>query len=282
EGVTSDTGNITFYAGNDINVGYVETDGNVVMTADSNITISSGTVISNGGSVDLTANSGSIYAIGPGPHIKALLTSYLTAPYGVVGTISGYPSAGYGPINVDIGGNLVITAGGASLPLVDGSVTAWNGGAFWPVSSNITGTVLGSTVYTGAYPGDPSANIVLIPATSGFPGSLTFNPPGYVFFNTTEIWPNLPPPGGGEQFLRLLLSFWPTPETLALFRVLFMDLATHSGMVFFYHPLTPTESGAFESLALSEDMYEFIEGVLRLRGEEFFSWFEEEFKKKKQ
>ncbi|MFN7171111.1 MAG: hypothetical protein ACK4NT_07765, partial [Candidatus Omnitrophota bacterium] len=100
EGVTSDTGNITFYAGNDINVGYVETDGNVVMTADSNITISSGTVISNGGSVDLTANSGSIYAIGPGPHIKALLTSYLTAPYGVVGTISGYPSAGYGPINV--------------------------------------------------------------------------------------------------------------------------------------------------------------------------------------
>ncbi|MCM8766297.1 MAG: hypothetical protein NC920_05640, partial [Candidatus Omnitrophica bacterium] len=251
-------------------------------TTSGDVTILTGTVTSTTGSVDITSDLGSIYATGSGPHIVALLTSYLTAPNGVVGTISDYPSSGYGPVNVNISGNLVITAGGSSLPLVDGSVTPWNGGAYWPVSSNITGTVSGSTTYTGAYPGDPSANIVLVPATSGFPASLTFNPPGYVFFNSTEIWPDLPLPGGGEQYLRLLF-LWPSQEVLALFRILYSDITTGAGTgaIFFYHPVTPTDSGAFDQLALSENMYEFIEGVLRLRGEEFFSWFEEEFKKKK-
>lgn len=268
------TGLANILAHGDSTLGTITTGGNFVFrTTAGNVTITSGTVTSNLGAVDITSDLGSIYAIGPGPHIVALLTSYLTAPYGVVGTISGYPSAGYGPVNVNIGGNLVITAGGSALPLVDGSITPW-AGTFWPVSSNIIGIVSGSTTYTGA-------NIVLIPATSGFPGALIFNPPGYVFFNTTEIWPDLPLPIGAERFHRLLVN-WPVQELLALFRVLVMDLATHSGTVFFYHPVTPFDSSAFEGFQLTEDMYEFIEGRLNLKEGEFFSWFEEEFKKRKQ
>jgi hypothetical protein len=118
------------------------------------------------------------------------------------------------------------------------------------------------------------------PAISFFPASLIFNPPGYVFFNGVEIWPKLPAPEGAERFHHLLAN-WPIPEVLARFRVLVTDLANHNGVVYFYHPLTPTNTDAFEGFELTPDMYEFIEGKLKLREGEFFSWFEEEFKKKK-
>ncbi len=82
------------------------------------------------------------------------------------------------------------------------------------------------------------------------------------------------------QLLNLLSQrfHWASQELLALFRVLPMDAS--GSMVFFYHPIITTGSSAFETFVLTEDMYEFIDGQLKLKGEEFFSWFEEELKKK--
>ncbi len=74
-----------------------------------------------------------------------------------MGTITDYPHAGNGPIDVNISaGNLEITAGeiAADIP-VDGSVTVWNGGAYIGVSSNLTGSVSGS--------------VLVKPSTSSFP-----------------------------------------------------------------------------------------------------------------
>jgi len=194
-----------------------------------------------------------------------------------VGTISAYPSSGYGPIDVDVVGNLFITAGGVLLlPLVDGSVTAW-AGHFWPVSSNITGTVSGSMTYTGT-------NIVIKPATSSFPPALIFNPPGYVFFNSTEIWPDLP--SFSSTVYAMLVSACKMKlrifyENTDPYRFVSVDKATPLG-VYAYHPLTPTDSSAFEDIVLDVGAYEFIENNINLKKTlPFYFGGEEEKKKKK-
>jgi hypothetical protein len=242
------------------------------------ITIDDVSVESTSGDVDLTSTLGSIYAIGPATHIIAAGDSSLIAYLGVVGTIAGDPLAGYGPVNVDITGNLTIIAGGVGTALVNGSITPW-AGTYWPVSSNIAGIVEGSTTYTGAYAGDPAANIVIIPADSSFPGALVFDPPGYVFFNTTEIWPHLPLPNSIDYLTgRAIL---PIQEILAISRMSTVNLPFNNNTIYGYHPVTPFDVSAFEGYTMSEDMYEFIEGQLQLKEGNFFSWFEEEMKKKK-
>ncbi|MEM7816573.1 MAG: hypothetical protein QXZ20_01525, partial [Candidatus Aenigmatarchaeota archaeon] len=249
------------------------------------ITILSGIVTSNFGSVSINSDLGSIYAFGSGLHIVAQ-DAVLSAPNGVVGTILNYPNPGYGPINVDIAKTLTIIAGKASLPLVDGSITVYNSGSFWPVSANIVGTVGGSTVYTGKYPGDPNANIVIQPATSLFPLALIFNPAGYVFFNGIEIWPNLPKPTTGisQDMLNQLNSATGLRslyyEILASFRLISIDMATP--LFFAYHPLTPTDFTAFDGIVLDIGAYEFIENNLNIRDRSrLYPFYEEDEQKKK-
>ena len=264
------TGLATITANGSSILGSITTEGDFNFdTSSGDVTILSGTVTSNSGGVDIQSDLGSIYADGSGPHIVALLTSSLIAPNGVVGTVSD-------PIDVNItAGDLEITAGGIvddPLFLVDGSITAWNNGDFWGVSSNITGTVSGS--------------IIVNPATSLFPPDLDFDPQGYVLFNDTEIWPDLVQPVPytmSPEILAQLLSLlgphfdWPAQEILNLFRIYPMD-ASGAVSVYFYHPIVSADSSAFEGFQLSEEMYEFIEGQLKLKEGDFFSWLEEELK----
>ena len=70
---------------------------------------------------------------------------------------------------------------------------------------------------------------------------------------------------------------WPIQEILNLFRIYPMD-ASGAGSVYFYHPIVSADSSAFEGFQLSEEMYEFIEGQLKLKEGDFFSWLEEELK----
>ncbi|MCM8784389.1 MAG: hypothetical protein NC818_06440, partial [Candidatus Omnitrophica bacterium] len=77
---------------------------------------------------------------------------------------------------------------------------------------------------------------------------------------------------------------WPVQEIIGTdtgTRVYAMDPQIKPIPVYFYHPVTPTDAGAFQGLALTADMYEFIENSIRARGQEFFPWLEEEFKKRK-
>ncbi|MGE4357345.1 MAG: MBG domain-containing protein [Candidatus Omnitrophota bacterium] len=77
---------------------------------------------------------------------------------------------------------------------------------------------------------------------------------------------------------------WPVQEIIGTdtgTRVYAMDPQIRPIPVYFYHPVTPTDTGAFEGLALTADMYEFIENNIRARGESFFPWLEEEFKKRR-
>ena len=233
------------------------------------VTILSGTVTSNLGGVNIQSDLGSICADGAGPHIKALTTSYLIAPNGVVGTIDE-------PINVDItSGDLEITAGGIdNTTLVDGSITAWNNDTDWGVSSNIIGTVFGDVIVN---PAD---------ATS-FPPDLDFDPQGYVLFNDVEIWPDLVQPVQSaispEVLAQLLVLLgtrfdWPAQSMLGFFRVYPMDISG-AASVYYYHPLVSSDYSAFEGFQLTEDMYEFIEGQLEIKEGEFSSWLEAEFNK---
>lgn len=196
----------------------------------------------------------------------------LRALNGVVGTVDS-------PINVDIAGNLTVEAKGKGDTLMDGSITPWSG-TLEPVSSNIEGVVAGTTTYTGSFAGDPDANIVIEPADSSFPPTLDFDPPGYVFFNNTEIWPKLPLLQNIDYTTPN--SNWPTPEILSQFKVLTMVRSINSGVIYGYHPVTPIDSSAFEEYEISTDMYEFIEGKIKIREGEFFSWFEEEMEEEKE
>jgi len=74
---------------------------------------------------------------------------------------------------------------------------------------------------------------------------------------------------------------WPVPEVIDIYKAYPMDLLVRPVPVYFYHPLTTTDAAAFEDFQLTEDMYDFIAGKLQLKQLEFFSWFEEELKRKK-
>jgi len=222
----------------------VNSSGDVYLTVNLDLTLGS----VSGDNVYLTANSGSIFASDFGPHIRAL-NANLNAPIGVVGTIAN-------PINLSIGGNLALTAGSSLPPLVDGSVTVWNGGVYWPVSSNLIGV---------------SGTINIIPATSLFPTILSFNPSGYVFFNAIELWPNLPPPSGMTQFMLSQLNTRTIRGTLYYeilnnFRLTSVDVATP--LFYAYHPLTPLDTSSFDGINLDTGAYDFIDGILNIKEEE--------------
>ena len=63
-----------------------------------------------------------------------------------------------------------------------------------------------------------------------------------------------------------------------------IDMMTSDGLcrsVFFYHPLTPTDMGAFDEFILEEGAYEFINGRINILGHDALLPVLEEIKKKK-
>ncbi len=78
---------------------------------------------------------------------------------------------------------------------------------------------------------------------------------------------------------------WPVQEVIGTDTgtlVYAMDPQVRPIPVYLYHPIVTTDSGAFDNMGLTADMYEFIDGNLESSRDTGFSpWFEEEFKKKK-
>ncbi len=77
---------------------------------------------------------------------------------------------------------------------------------------------------------------------------------------------------------------WPVQEIIGTdsgTRVYAMDPQVRPIPVYFYRPVVTTDAAAFDKFSLTADMYEFIEQNIRGRGEGFFPWLEEEFKKKR-
>ncbi|MFA4854449.1 MAG: hypothetical protein WC616_03765 [Candidatus Omnitrophota bacterium] len=111
-----------------------------------------GTVKSTGSGADITADTGSIFALGAGPHLITNADTFLSVPNGTITVIGSH-------LNVTLNsGFLVLNIGGAV------------GG----VSGRLDGSV-------------PSlSNILFIP--SSFPSPLY--PPGRVYFNGIFIWPS--------------------------------------------------------------------------------------------
>jgi hypothetical protein len=52
-------------------------------------------------------------------------------------------------------------------------------------------------------------------------------------------------------------------------------------MIYFYHPLTPSDESAFEQFNLGEDAYQFIDGELNIVGHDGLLPMLEDIKKKK-
>ncbi|MFH1854688.1 MAG: hypothetical protein ABH815_05190, partial [Candidatus Omnitrophota bacterium] len=76
---------------------------------------------------------------------------------------------------------------------------------------------------------------------------------------------------------------WPVLELLGplgSFKAYPMDPLVIPVPVYFYHPVTPADFSAFDGIKLTDDMYNFIEDKLQMKGTGFFGWFEEEFKKR--
>jgi hypothetical protein len=92
------------------------------------------------------------------------------------------------------------------------------------------------------------------------------NPPGYIFLNAIEIWPNLVQMTQemlnqlASELARILRAYY---EILNPSRVVSVDQTTP--YLYAYHPLTPTDLTAFDNIALDIGAYDFIDGNLELK-----------------
>ncbi|NLE64519.1 MAG: filamentous hemagglutinin N-terminal domain-containing protein [Elusimicrobia bacterium] len=192
-----------------------------------------GTTTSINGGVCFIADNGDIYGISPGPHIVAKTASCLICQNGTVG-------GNGGPVDVNIGGPLVIDIGGSE------------GGN----SGVLTGTV-----------NDPATGDIPRIDPAQYPSPLY--PPGRIYYNGVLIWPPSPT---NTLFVTLSSSglikrfLYPHSEQLAGVQVNPMDpisSADLAGSVYFYHPLSEVESGAYDDgFQLEEGAYDFIDGVI--------------------
>ncbi|MFH1442209.1 MAG: hypothetical protein ABIH18_09260, partial [Candidatus Omnitrophota bacterium] len=178
-----------------------------------------------------------------GYHIIAKDDSLIYAPKGTIGLVT--------PLNVSIKGNLVLDIGGA---------VGLNSG-------RLTGTI-----------NSPVGEPVFLP--SSFPDPLC--PPGNVYWNGLRIWPS-PTAFMNAQALSGLLSRFSLPNTMQLanYRINSFD-SPLAGNVYFYHPLTPTDMRAFDSVfVIEEGAYQFIDGNLDIFGHDGLLPMLEDLKKKK-
>ncbi len=236
-----------------------------------------------------------------GPNVIAGGYSYLSAPKGTIGVgAKNNPAVGLfdNPLKVNV---QVLTENLA------GNNSALPGGGISPAGLTIKvggGTGLYDNGINGPLPVSAFIEGLVRPGTTSINGDnpspeldLSIVPPGYIFYNDTDsaygkdcpgcsvplygppatnkgplqIWPEIPFDLSG---IFGQLSIDPRIRNIynPNFRTVFIDRQTPTG-TYFYHPLTPSDSTAFDGIALSAGAYDFIDGVLGLKGDNNFSPF---------
>ncbi len=205
-----------------------------------------GTVTSNLSGVGLTADNGSIYAFGSGPHLVANGDSFINAPNGAITPFGS-------PLNVYVAGDLFLNIANLAITFPTRLVYG-----------NLTGTII-------------SANGIPLIFPLSFPSSL--NPPGFVYFNGIQIWP----PTSNAMFQQLAQSTARSFEHgyfefLQSYRMISFDQTAPN--FYAYHPLAPIDSSAFDALSLDTGFYEFLNDNINLKKTLGPYFGEEEAKKK--
>ncbi|MFH1768688.1 MAG: hypothetical protein ABH858_05985, partial [Candidatus Omnitrophota bacterium] len=220
--VTAD-GLIAILAHDSSSVTHMEADDSVTARLTSgDLTILTGTIVSNNAGVNLIMDNGSILAVGAGPHIISATDSLIELTGGTI-AITG------SALKVDITGRLFLDLAGAAV--VDG------------VIGYITGTITGGPSFVNtSYPSP------LIPA-------------GKLYFNGAVNWPPVATTEyslASDSFT--VTTFAQNSVVTVYFYTI--NSFNPSSAVFFYHPLTSVDYSAFDDIILDADAYEFIEGRL--------------------
>ncbi|RKY42550.1 MAG: hypothetical protein DRP80_06655, partial [Candidatus Omnitrophota bacterium] len=191
----------------------------------------------------------------------------------------------YGPRPV----GLTLNIGGATTSTID----TGDGNGPLGVSGMIEGIVRpGVTAVTGVNPSPAIDNTSTTP----------LNPPGYVFYNDADtnccsplygpdptgegflqIWPEPVNETGLSQLMSALMRRFPVYyEILSPSQFLNFEPATPIGL-YAYHPITETDSSAFDEITLDAGAYEFIQDNINLKKSlaPYFGTEEGEGKKKK-
>jgi len=149
------------------------------------------------------------------------------------------------------------------------------------LAGSVKGTV-GTMGISGTLSGSVGRDIHFLPGTYTYDIAHGFigDPQGYIFFNNVEIWPNL---NTSSALMLRQLSIDPKVRSIysSNFRTISVDRVMPTG-VFFYHPLTPSDSSAFDGITLDAGAYDFIDGMLGLKGGVSFApYYDSDAKKKK-
>ncbi|MFC1658855.1 hypothetical protein ACFL1D_05685, partial [Candidatus Omnitrophota bacterium] len=248
---------------------------------------------------DFAALMAGVPDLPPGPNVIAGGYSYFSTPNGTIGIGSQDLSLSeltldnfYNPVHVCIqvienshsalpegvpaDAGLTMNIGGTTAP--DFAINTGDGNGPLGVSGAIMGIVRpGVTAVTGVYPSP-----ALYPTD---PDIATLYPPGYVFYEDTDSTCCSPLYGPEAANIGNALQIWPEPlfdidpkylantiakyfrayyELLDGFRVVFVEPAKPTEF-FSYHPLTPTDSSAFDEIALDVGAYDFIAGNIKLK-----------------
>lgn len=215
---------------------------------------------STGSGIDLSVNTGSLYALGGGRHFVSNGYSTLNIPNGTIGiTLDDVVNS----LNVSVQGTLVVTVGGIR-------------------SAQYNSMHMVGTITDGGYP-------VLYPASYAKP----LYPFGRCYYNYERIWPSksnhtvymnflysaydlmrLRLQTETQEYIRFLDSAYhsvimrfglPVSTNLIGFRVSSFDMMSSgdkAGPVYLYHPLT--EIADFSNWMPDLDFYRFIDGELQI------------------
>ncbi len=250
-----------------------------------------------------------------GPNVIAGGYSYFGAPNGTigVGTPTNHTSGSFNPLWVNVqvlaGSHSALPAGftspttpTAALNLLIGSSvgpTIDTGKSNGPlgVSGAIKGIVRPATT-TNFYPsvgidtinGGPSGYVFYYDYSDGTPccsplfgpaATLTSMPSGNPYTSTYQVWPPFPATEFASIIASLPRGFRAYYEILAPSQFLSYYPSAKTGL-YAYHPLTPTDTSAFDDIRLDVGAYEFIENSLKLKDKnKFYQYYEDQEKKKK-
>ena len=227
--VTAMNGHISLLAHGETVLGQITGRDLVNIRTSQDDIIIDGRVESTESGVGITTDTGDVLVTSAGPHIVAADDSFINAPYGKI-TPTGLP------LHVMINGYLMMN-------ITNNDITVPQLVTF----ANLIGEVLGGVplLYPTSYP-------------------QPLNPPGFVYFNGKQIWP----PTSQSAFLQFsqlthssfLKGYY---EFLDNHRMISFDQVTPT--FYAYHPLTETDSSAFNDIALDPDAYEFIDDNLKFQ-----------------
>lgn len=202
------------------------------------------------GDVTLNSGNGSILGIGGGTNVTSGGNTNLTA-----GNLIG-SWVPYSPLNVNVGKDLYLAIGQRDSSSVSGSVGPMG------VSGTIGGTV------GGVYHFDPGIHALYNLANTAFSG----NPPGYIFLNKVEIWPNLSLPTVVNNNVALAAAQIDNSlqeNQNAYYERLHVHLIREAEVasplnIYAYHSLVDSDNSAVDHIKLEPEAYDYIDQHINL------------------